>query len=348
MTPNARPRHTICNRLHAIPFAATLLAVSLLSLAGCSSLQVKLGMKVDLTTIPVTSVEITLPKGPGIAPGQKSPLVVKITQPDGKVLLTEGAGAGKVQWKDLNVTASVVTVNNKGVIALARDPRVSDGKTGHVTVSIPSHPDVKAADLDIPFRYDVKFTAHFDGAKGSDGMNGTDGTDGISGSPGSTDPNNPSAGGNGSNGSDGSNGGDGGAGGDAPNVQILVAVQQPADPTGHNLLQISVTANGKSRFFLVDPQGGSLYVSADGGQGGSGGRGGRGGRGGSGGIGSPNGSDGMSGSDGHNGSDGSAGRGGLITVTYDSQAQAYLTALHLSSSSGPKPVLTEGHVPAPW
>ena len=57
---------------------------------SCTSVKVKLGWKVYLEKIPVSSIEASLPKGPGIAPGQKSPLVVTVKQPDGKVLLTEG------------------------------------------------------------------------------------------------------------------------------------------------------------------------------------------------------------------------------------------------------------------
>lgn len=319
-----------------------------LLLTGCTPLQVKLGWKVYLAKTPVTSIDVNLPKGPAIAPGQKSPLVVSVKEPNGKVLLTQGKGGGKVLWKDLQVAADVVAVNKKGVVSLASDPRVSDGKTGRITVTVPSHPSLRT-DLDIPFRYDIAFKADFSGAQGSSGMNGMDGTDGSSGSMGSTDPNNPSAGGDGSNGTDGSNGGDGGAGGDAPPVQIRVAYQAPtAQSNGHPLLQISASSGALERFFLVDPQGGSLTVSADGGGGGSGGRGGRGGRGGSGGIGSPNGSDGMSGHDGTNGSDGSPGNGGLITVTYDPKVGQYMNVIHLSSWNGPKPAFREETVAALW
>jgi hypothetical protein len=196
---------------------------------GCTSVKVKLGWKVYLEKIPVSSIEASLPKGPGIAPGQKSPLVVTVKQPDGKVLLTEGKGGGKVMWKELVVTPGVVTVNQKGVVSLARDPRVSDGKVGHVTITVPSHPDLRA-ELDIPFRYDSRFTANFSGSSGFSGMNGLDGTDGTSGTMGSIDPNNPSAGGNGGDGSDGGNGQDGGAGGDAAPVQVMVALQSGNHP----------------------------------------------------------------------------------------------------------------------
>ena len=317
--------------------------ISLLALTGCTRIKVKLGMKVYLDKIPITSMQASLPKGPGIAPGEKSPLVVVLTQPDGKTLQTEGAGHGKVRWKDLRVTATVAKVNQKGVLSFADDPRVSDGKLAHVSITVPSHPGLHA-ELDIPVRYNVKFVANFSGSSGSSGFNGSDGTDGSSGSMGSIDPNNPSAGGDGGNGSNGSDGQDGGAGGDAPAVQVLVALR----PGDRPLLQVSVAATGQPKLYLVDPQGGSLTINADGGSGGAGGKGGRGGRGGSGGIGTPNGHDGSNGSDGRNGFDGSSGRGGSITVTYDPQAQPFLTAIHLSNRGGPRPVFREEAVAPLW
>ena len=331
-------RHLSIKRL---PVCMTL--VSALALSGCAAVQVKLGMKVYLAKTPVASIEASQPKGPGIAPGQKSPLVVVVTEPDGKVLQTEGAGHGKVLWKDLKVTASVVTANQKGVLSLAKDPRISDGKLPHVTITVPSHPDLRA-ELDIPLHYDYAFVSNFSGSAGSSGMNGSDGMNGASGSSGSMDPNNPSPGGNGGNGTDGSNGGDGGSGGNAPPVKVQVTLRSGSHP----LLQASVSAAGHQRLYLVDPQGGSLTVKADGGSGGSGGRGGRGGQGGSGGMGTPSGSSGSNGSDGRSGFDGSPGRGGSITVTYDPQVKPYLGTIHLSNQNGPPPVFKEEPVAALW
>jgi hypothetical protein len=315
-----------------------------LALIGCTAIKVKMGMKVYLAKIPVTSIRVTLPNGPGIAPGEKSPIVVVVTEPDSRVLQTEGQGKGKVMWKDLAVTASVVTVNQKGIAALPHDPRISDGKLAHVAITVPSHPDVHPAELDIPVRYNYAFTSNFSGSPGFNGMNGSDGMNGASGTAGSTDPNNPSPGGNGGNGTNGSDGQDGGPGGNAPPVQIRVALKSEGRP----LLQVSVSAAGKEKFYLVDPQGGSLTVKADGGPGGSGGRGGRGGQGGSGGIGTPSGSSGTNGSDGRSGFDGSAGRGGSVSVTYDAQVKPFLTAIHLSNRGGPKPVFTEAPVAPLW
>jgi hypothetical protein len=323
--------------------SAMLGAVCLLGLSGCASLQVRLGMKVYLAKIPVQSMNVKLLNGPGLVPGGKSALVVSVAEPDGKVLLTEGKGGGKVMWKDLSLTADVASVTPKGIVTLPKDPRISDGKIGHVIVTAPSHPDMRA-ELDIPVRYDHDFVSNFSGAAGASGSDGTDGMAGSSGSSGSMDPNNPSAGGDGGNGTDGGNGGDGGPGGNAPPVQVRVTVKTEASP----LLQVSVAANGKTKFYLVDPDGGSLTVKADGGSGGSGGRGGRGGSGGSGGSGTPSGNSGRSGMDGHSGSNGSPGRGGLITMTYDPATKPYLGKVHLSAQNGPKPLLQEGAVAPLW
>jgi hypothetical protein len=120
-------------------FAASMLAASLLC-SGCSAIRVKLGMRIPLDKIPVASMQASLPNDPGIAPGEKSPLVVQVTATDGKLYQTEGKGKGKVQWKDLSVQTEVVTASKKGVLSLAHDPRVSDGKTGHVTITAPAIP----------------------------------------------------------------------------------------------------------------------------------------------------------------------------------------------------------------
>jgi hypothetical protein len=331
------------NRRRSVRAAAGLAVGLMTTLSGCTAIKVKLGTRVYLAKTAVTSMQASLPKGPAIAPGEKLGLVVQFTGPDGKVLVTEGQGKGKVLWRDITVTAELVTTDNKGNVTLAHDPRKSDGKTGHVTITVASHPDLHA-ELDIPVTYDYNFVANFSGSSGSGGSSGMDGFPGASGSNGSTDPSNPSAGGNGGNGTNGSDGGDGGAGGDSPPVQVRVTLRADAHP----LLQVSVAAAGKTRLYLVDPQGGALAVHADGGPGGSGGRGGRGGSGGSGGMGIPSGNSGSSGQDGRNGFDGRPGKGGSITVTYDPAAKPYLKAIQLSNRGGAAPVYREEPVAALW
>ena len=329
---------------NATKMAASLGLVFLLTLCGCSKIQVGLGLRTSLAKVPVTSMEANLPKDPGVAPGEKSPLVVTFAASDGKTYVTEGKGKGKILWKDLTITATVVSINKNGIVSLDRDPRISENKIGHLAITIPSHPGV-TTELDIPVRYDYPFVSNFSGTVGSSGSNGSDGIDGTGGMAGSLDPDNPSPGGNGTNGSNGTDGQDGGPGSEGPPVQIRVALRSGTHP----LLQVGVTAPGhKQRLYLVDPQGGSLTVKSNGGPGGSGGQGGHGGRGGSGGIGSPNGQNGSDGSNGRDGNAGSPGRDGSITVTYDPQAKPFLTAIHLPDKNGPPPVFTEASVASLW
>jgi hypothetical protein len=323
-------------------FSVLLVSASMAALAGCAAIQVHLGMKVYLAKTPVSSIDVRQAKAPGIGPGQKSSLVVAVTEPNGKVLLTAGAG-GKIMWQDLSVTATVVSVNKKGQISLPHDPRATFGMLPHVKITVPSHPGL-SAELDVPLRYDFSFGANFSGSDGSNGSTGNDGQTGSSGSAGSTDPNSPSPGGNGGNGTAGSDGGNGEQGGNAPAVQIQIALA----PGTHPLLQFAVFAAGHERYYLVDPNGGSLTVRADGGSGGQAGKGGRGGRGGSGGIGTPNGSDGSTGSDGRDGMAGSDGRGGAITVTYDPAVEPYFDTLRISSRNGPRPAFQKEPVAPLW
>jgi hypothetical protein len=328
----------------ASKMAAVLGFAFLPGLSGCSRIQVGLGLRVSLAKVPVTSMEASLPKDPGVAPGEKSPLVVTFAASDGKTYVTAGKGKGKVQWKDLAIAATVVSINKKGVVTLNRDPRISDGKMGHLAITVPTHPGL-STELDVPVRYDYPFVSNFSGAGGSAGFNGTDGISGTNGSMGSIDPNNPSPGGDGTNGTNGSDGQDGDPGGDGPPVQVRVTLRAGTHP----LLQIGVTTPGhKERFYLVDPQGGSLTVRSEGGPGAPGGRGGQGGRGGSGGTGSPNGNNGSDGSNGRNGNDGTPGRDGSITVTYDPQAQPFLASIRVPNQGGPKPIFTEAPVAPLW
>jgi hypothetical protein len=297
-------------------------------------------MRVELAKLPVTSMQAQLAGDPGVAPGQKEPLIITFTQPDGTVLTTEGAGKGKVLWRDVSISATLVSVNKKGVVSLSHDPRASEGKIGHLTITVPSHPGLRA-DLDVPVRYDYAFVASFRGPDGTSGIDGTDGTPGSPGSMGSFDPNNPSPGGDGGNGGDGSDGGNGGDAGNGPNVQVLLRLRA-GNPA---LLQASVTAAGHHPwFYLVDPNGGSLTVSSNGGAGGAAGKGGQGGSGGSGGAGSPPGNNGSPGADGHDGMSGSDGSPGHVTVNYDPGAKPFLSIVRVPASA----TFAQTSVPPLW
>ena len=253
-------------------------------LTGCAQVQ-----QVHLANLPIVKVQARLSGGPGIAPGEKSQLILEFTQSDGTMLVSEGKGGGQVSWKDIIVRASIVKVDANGVVSLPADPRISDGKTPHVTITVPSHPGVET-NLDLPVRYDRAFSVNFSGAPGTSGLDGANGSDGSAGMNGSTDPDHPSAGGRGTDGGSGGDGGKGGDGGDGPSIDVRMTLRQGTHP----LLQVSVSPKvllGRSqKLFLIDPQAGSLTVTSDGGPGGPGGNGGRGGRGGAGGDGFPPGS----------------------------------------------------------
>jgi hypothetical protein len=324
---------TPCNRKRMVRFWTShsmraswtvCLGAALIGLSGCAASRAHPDSQVDLDKTPVVSIKARLSEGLEISPGTQSQLIVLASEPDGEVLFTEGTAGKNISWKDLTVTASIVTVNQKGMVSLADDPRISDGKEPHVTITVRSRPDIRT-DLDIPVTYDHAFNADFSGKPGSPGGDGVDGAN----APGV--PGDPIA----SNGSDGGDGKDGKPGGDAPSVEVRMSLR----PGNKPLLQVSVSAAGRQKLYLVDPDGGSLTVNANGGPGGSGGKGG---------LGSSGTRRGQSGSSGRSGSAGADGKGGSITVTYDPQAKPFLKVLRFSNLGGPAPVFNEQQVAPLW
>jgi hypothetical protein len=327
--------------------SAAAVAVGMLSLVGCGSLGVALGLRTRLDKLPITAVSAALYPRPGLSPGKSGRLILVATGSDGKKWTTVGPGHGKVLFDSFTFDSTVVKVNGRGTVSLPADPRVSDGKAAHVHVVVVGHPDV-VADLDVPLQYNVAFAGHFSGNSGMDGFDGTDGLAGIDGTPGSMDPANPQAGGNGSDGSSGGDGANGSDGSPGETVHLWVTLQPGPTP----LIQVRAVGSSHEQFFLIDPNGGSLSIDTDGGAGGRGGRGGTGGRGGSGGIGSPSGSSGNSGRDGQDGQPGSDGAPGKIIVTIDPSAQPYLNRLHFSNRgrgyAAPAPEIHTESVSALW
>ncbi len=63
-------------------------------------------------------------------------------------------------WEDLTITSTIVAYNNDGTVSLPVDPRLSDGKTGHVLVTLAFNPNLRA-EADIPTRYDLKYFCGF-------------------------------------------------------------------------------------------------------------------------------------------------------------------------------------------
>jgi hypothetical protein len=334
----------------------------LASMVGCSDIAVRLGLRIRLDSVPVTAVSASLVgKGDGsvvsaLGPGQSARLVLVATTQAGKQFATVGAGNGKVAFDNYTIQATVVQVSKRGVVSLSSDPRESDGKTAHLRIMPTAHPDF-VAELDIPVRYDIPFVANFSGADGANGINGIDGLDGSQGSAGTAPTMDPTTGaigtpGPGGRGSDGSNGGDGSNGQDgSPGgaVHIWIRLKSGAEP----LLQMKVTSGIRQSLYLVDPNGGSLKIMADGGAGGRRGAGGRAGRGGSGGIGFPNGFDGLDGRPGSDGRDGNDGAAGTINISVDPAAQPFLKCVSWSNhggrgSPGPAPAIIVEAVPALW
>lgn len=320
---------------------ATLVAVMLVSGSGCSALAVRLGLRVRLDTVPVTSLSASMvsrrDSSLGVAalgPGQSARLVVVAGTAAGKQYATVGAGKGKVAFDNYTIVATTVQVSRRGTVSLSPDPRVSDGKVGHLRISPAAHPEV-VTEMNVPVRYDIPYVADFSGASGSDGFSGTDGLDGLDGqdgTPATPDPTtgapgNPGPGGDGSPGGNGGDGQDGGDGTPGQNVHVWVRLEPGPKP----LLQIEAKGSDRELFYLVDPNGGSLKILSDGGSGGRGGHGGRGGRGGRGGSGFPSGSSGLDGLPGSNGHDGSDGSGGVITLSVDPAAQPFLSCISWSN-----------------
>jgi hypothetical protein len=326
--------HTIARKSPAGPgrrvrLGALCLVFAALGLPACTSIELGLGLRTRLDTVPVTAVQVALVPGPALAPGASVQLVLTAVTADARKLVTEGPGQGTVLYDSYSFTGSVAQVSAQGVVTLAADPRLSDGRTPHVHVAVNGHPGL-VADIDIPVHYNVGYKADFSGHAGSPGFNGADGMAGMSGSPGSLDPDAPSPGGNGSAGGDGGDGQDGGPGEDGKAVQVWVTRK----PEPYLLLQIRVASAGSEQLFLLDPAGGTLDISANGGPGGAGGAGGRGGMGGSGGMGTPSGASGANGMDGRRGSDGGGGAAGSIAIVVDPRAQAFLDRIRLSNRSG--------------
>jgi len=339
-----------------------ILPLALFICAGCSNLAVFLGLRTRLDKLPVTSISATLVNKGGVqpvtalAPGQAAQLIVVANTSDGKHFVTAGAGHGKVLFDSFVFSPTLVQIDAKGKVSLPADPRISEGKIATLHLGTVGHPDV-VTDLSIAVRYDVPFVANFSGAAGPagfDGMNGSDGLAGSDGTPGPPDPTTgaPGPAGPGGRGGDGGNGEDGGNGGDgAPGaaVHVWMRLESASGP----LLQAKVSGKGRDLYYLIDPSGGTLKVTADGGAAGAGGSGGRAGRGGPGGSGNPSGFNGLDGHAGFDGRPGQPGAAGTITVSLDPTAEPYDALLVLSNHNGaekpgPAPTTVIEPVPPLW
>ncbi len=327
---------------------ALLLAATAFALAGCETLLVATGARMRLDGVPLRSIAASLPGDGRLSPGASARLSVVATTTDGRTLASVGTGDGKVLLDSYVFEASVATVDADGVVRLPADPRLSEGRTPHVRPHAAGQA-TPVAELDIPLHYDVAYTTTYAGRDGGDGTDGLDGLAGPPGGTGSFDPESPSAGGDGGDGGNGTDGDHGEDGSPGPDVRVAIALA----PGAHPLLRVRAIESGHDRFFLVDPDGGSLALAVRGGHAGQGGRGGRAGPGGSGGAGSPPGMGGRDGLPGHDGLAGSAGAAGRVEVAVDPAAARYLDRFRFTNVDGdgrpgPAPAITLAPVALAW
>jgi hypothetical protein len=320
--------------------------LALLSVEGCRSIGA--GTRTRLAELPITAVSASLYPQPTLSRGSTGQLIIVASAADGRKWTSVGPGRGTVSFDSFLFDATVAQVSGSGVVSMPSDPRVSDDKEARVRITVVGHPDV-TTDVNVPLRYDTAFTADFSGRPGLDGVDGIDGMPGIDGGAGSIDPTSPSEGGHGLDGSNGSNGTNGGRGDPGESVHLWITLE----PGTRRFIQVCAARATREQFFLIDPNGGSLSVDANGGPGGRAGRGGKGGRGGTGGGGFPRGASGNYGVGGHDGRPGADGAPGKIEVSIDPSAQQYLNRFHLSNKSGsgvpgPAPDVRIEPVPAIW
>ena len=142
-------RHGINSRIYVKRgLAICLLALGILSLQGCGSIEVALGLRTRLDKLPVTALSASLSPAPALAPGKSGRLIITATTSDGKQLITVGPGHGKVLFDSFTFDASVVQVSKKGKVSLPADPRQSDTQMPHIRITANGHPYI-VADLDV-------------------------------------------------------------------------------------------------------------------------------------------------------------------------------------------------------
>lgn len=141
-----------------------------------------------------------------------------------------------------------------------------ENHTASLVVSLAEYPEI-ADTFSVLLDYKTNYLANFNAAGGSWGMSGHQGGSGAQGC----------------NGGDGGFGQDGGHGNNAPDIGVWADLYFDS-LLNCNLLYVYTLNfwNDAESFYLLNPEGGSLTVTAAGGNGGSGGDGGRGGSGGNG------------------------------------------------------------------
>ena len=247
-------------------------------------------------------------EGLTLCPGERTPIVVRARQTNGRLRTTDGRRRDRLRWDDV-----VVRMNERnfedGRIWLPQDPRESLNAEYTLEVFLVDRPEMAVTTTVRP-RYDCRYVADFSGQPGESGEN----TALFQRS-----------------GWDGDDGGHGGPGGEA------AAYVNAMEHNGSTLLQVRVTGtrNGQplNRCYLLDPDGGSLTVNVSGGPGGTGGSGNDGEDGDDADV-NDNGEQGW-GEDGENGGDGGdGGAGGQGWVVLDPAVEKYADRFHVDARGG--------------
>lgn len=253
------------------------------------------------------SLELRSKAGSGISPGQSIPIGIIVKTDKDKEYRTpnfpEDGSFRSIEWDRFGVEVEGGTFADGKVIISSN---LADIK--HYQIKVKAYflknPELKH-ELVLNLDFKGEIVADFSGERGKPGRNGQSGQRGDNGSS-STSPR------------DGGNGGQGGNGGDgAPGQDIEVFAKMTSDAIlKKDLLEVRVKSKttGIEQIYLVDPAGGKLKVSVDGGAGGSGGSGGYGGPGGSN---SYSKTSGNGGNAGYAGNGGNGAKGGSVTVYLD-------------------------------
>lgn len=323
-------KHTIINPTIYILFIGLFLLSAYSYAQGKNSLEGKI----------VTSFDLKFDESQAAKPGSSIQIGVSAKLEDGTIMNTKGWLDGKMKWTDFTVDVVGGTQGGALVSGSVVVSNISSETKDHVvSVKVTSNFDAKlTASISIPIDYNVALTGNFNGRTGEMGQAGQKGDNG-------TDDgsmyDNRSKGDKGKPGRDGGPGGAGQTGSDADNIKIYVTTTTHKI-SGDILVQVVVTDvnGGNPKYYIFNPKGGSLNISADGGQGGQGGTGGTGGSGGKGmwvksderkqegGDGGDGGNGGMG------GAGGDGGAGGSITIYCDPSAQEFLSKIVTSNDGG--------------
>lgn len=299
------------------------------------------GKESSLQDKTVKDISMMATEKPALAPGSTFEIGMTAVLEDGKEMKTTGLADGKVKWGNYVVTVTGGTFSN-GTVTINYDPRKIPGYKVSVKCAL-FKDTTRFKTMDWSLNFVASYVANFDGKRGDAGKYGAKGQTGANGA---NDP--KGRGGDGQKGGQGETGGQGENGRNGESVEVYVTAFQ--DINGVTLLKVYCKSKNsdKEEFFIVNPAGGSVTITARGGKGGDGGHGGDGGGGGSGGNGHERGGNtaegsygvggtsGDGGDGGNGGNGGNGGDGGNITIILDPSAAAYASIFKTDTGGGEK------------